>query len=80
MKTKHKKYTQTMFAKAIGIEQPEANKLLKGALEVSYPLSFKLAKLFPKKKDVFGWKAATKEDIQKLFDQLKNEYKAKKAV
>ncbi len=76
--TQYKTYRQIEFAKDLGFKSESvANRLLRGKYAISWKLAARLAIKFPQK-DVFGWEAATKEDIQTLFNDLKD--KAKKAV
>lgn len=73
MKTKTKKFTQTDFANLFTkVDQPGVSRLLSGIDTVSFPLAVELAELFPSK-GILAWKQANKEDIRRLFNQLKQE-------
>ncbi len=71
MKKRYKKFTQTDFANLFTkIDQSGVSKLLKGSIKVSSPLAFELADIFPNK-TAQEWKHATKEDLNHLFNELK---------
>jgi hypothetical protein len=73
MKQKIKKYTQHNFASLFTcLDQPGASRLLSGIDKVSFPLAVELSQIFPAK-DILSWKNASKEDLNRLYEQLKRE-------
>lgn len=76
MKRRYKKYSQYDFAALLEIDPSRVSRLLNGIDPVSWPVAAKLSQLFPGR-DVIGWKNATKEDLNRLYQQLKSEAKEK---
>ncbi len=72
IRRKYKKYTQIDFGNTLNIDQGRVSRLLNGTEKVSFPLAVELSKLFPSK-GILGWKNATKEEINCLYEQLKRE-------
>ena len=64
--------TQTQISDLIGMHQSDVSRILNGKKPVSWPLSQKLATIFPGK-DVVAWKNATSEELKKAFSQLELE-------
>jgi len=71
MKQRNKKFTQKDFAAMFTcLDQPGVSRLLSGTDKVSFPLAVELSKLFPGK-DILGWKNASTQELNNLYEQLK---------
>jgi len=61
--------SRKQISQQLGMSEQYLSMLLRGERKISWPLSQKLAELFPGK-DMVGWKNATPEDLKRAFSQL----------